>query len=156
MQMGENKRQVHPIRFYAEEPRTCPWHLAMVSRLWHGYITSPFPPSGNEGFSELVRAPKAPGVVHIYVQRSHSTQQRKGWVCILRGQCLQVHHLNVERCGGNLGYVSRPGSQDDVRVGRPEHKALLAHRKCWEVTDPLNDSEHSQEHWLRQQELKLN
>ncbi len=51
MHTGINRRQVHPlIRFYAEEPRTCPWHPAMVSRLWHGDITSPFPPSGNEGY----------------------------------------------------------------------------------------------------------
>ncbi len=28
-----------------------------------------------------------------------------------RGQCLQVHHLITEGCGGNLGHVSRPGSQ---------------------------------------------
>ncbi len=51
MHMGINRIQVHPlIRFYTEEPRTCPWHQAMVSRLWQGDITSPFPPSGNEGY----------------------------------------------------------------------------------------------------------
>ncbi len=39
--------------------------------------------------------------------------------------------------GGNLGHVSRPGSEDNVRVVRPKHKALFAHRKCLEVPDPL-------------------
>ncbi len=59
----------------------------------------------------------------------------------LREQCLQVHPLIVKRHGGNLGYVSRPGSQDNVRVGQPEHKALFAHRKCLEVPDPLDGSD---------------
>ncbi len=87
---------------------------------------------------ELLRAPKAPGAVHIYAQCSYGTQQCKGWICLLRGQCLQVHQLIAEGRGGNLGHVSRPGSQDNVRVGRPEHKALFAHRKCLEVPDPLD------------------
>ncbi len=43
----------------------------------------------------------------------------------------------AEGRGGNLGHVSRPGSQDNVRVVRPKHKALFAHRKCLEVPDPL-------------------
>ncbi len=48
---GINRRHVHPlIRFYTEEPRTCPWHPAMVSRLWHGDIASPFPLSGDESY----------------------------------------------------------------------------------------------------------
>ncbi len=45
----------------------------------------------------------------------------------------------AEGRGGNLGHVSRPGSQDNVRVVRPEHKALFAHRKCLEVPDPLGE-----------------
>ncbi len=28
----------------------------------------------------------------IYTQCSYGTQQRKGWICLLQGQCLQVHH----------------------------------------------------------------
>ncbi len=32
---------------------------------------------------------------------------------------MQVHHLIAEERGGNLGHVSRPGSQDNVRVDRP-------------------------------------
>ncbi len=40
-----------------------------------------------------------------------------------------------------IGHVYRPVSQDNVRVGRPEHKALFAHRKCLEVPDPLDGSE---------------
>ncbi len=86
---------------------------------------------------ELLRASEAPGAVHVYAQCSYGTQQRQGWVCLLRRQCLQVHHLIAEGRGGNLGHVSRPGSQDNVRVVRPKHKALFAHRKCLEVPDPL-------------------
>ncbi len=66
---------------------------------------------------ELLRASEAPGAVHVYAQCSYGTQQRQGWVCLLRRQCLQVHHLITEERGGNLGHVSRPGSQDNVRVG---------------------------------------
>ncbi len=57
------------------------------------------------------------------------------------GQCLQVHHLIAEGHGGNLGHVSRPGSQDNLRVDRPEHKALFAYRKRLEVPDPFDGSE---------------
>ncbi len=65
-------------------------------------------------------------------------------------------HLIAEGRGGNLGHVSRPGSQDNVRVGRPEHKALFAHRKCLEVPDPFDGSEHGQERCLSRQEFQLN
>ncbi len=44
--------------------------------------------------------------------------QRQGWICLLRGLCLQVHHLIMKGRGGNFGHVSRPGSQDNVRVNR--------------------------------------
>ncbi len=47
-----------------------------------------------------------------------------------RGQCLQVHLLIMERHGGNLAHISRPGSQDNMRVGRPKHKTLFPHQKC--------------------------
>ncbi len=104
----------------------------------------------------LLRASKAPGAVHVYAQRSYGTQQRQGWICLLRGQCLQVHHLIAEGRGRNLGHVSRLGSQENVRLVRPEHKALFAHRKCLEVPNPLDGSERGQEHCLSRQELKLN
>ncbi len=65
---------------------------------------------------ELLRASEGPGAVHVYAQCSYGTRQRQGWVCLLRRQCLQVHHLIAEGRGGNLGHVSRPGSQDNVRV----------------------------------------
>ncbi len=104
---------------------------------------------------ELLRASEAPGVVHVYAQCSYGTQQRQGWVCLLRRQCLQVHHLIAEGRGGNLGHVSRPGSQDNVRVVRPEHKALFAHRKCLEVPDPFDGSERGQERCLSRQVFQL-
>ncbi len=68
---------------------------------------------------------------------------------------LQVHHLIAEGRGGNLGHVSRPGSQDNVRVDRPEHKALFAYRKRLEVPDPFDGSECGQERCLKRQELQL-
>ncbi len=102
---------------------------------------------------ELLRA--SLGAVHIYVQCSYGTQQCQGWICLLRGQCLQVHHLIAEGRGGNLGHISRPGSQDNERVVRPEHKALFAHRKCLEVPDPLDGSESGQELCLSRQEFQL-
>ncbi len=104
---------------------------------------------------ELLRASEAPGAVHVYAQCSYGTQQRQGWVCLLRRQCLQVHHLIAEGRGGNLGHVSRPGSQDNVRVVRPKHKALFAHRKCLEVPDPLDGSDRGQEHCLSRQVFQL-
>ncbi len=84
---------------------------------------------------ELLRTSEAPGAVHVYAQCSYRTWQPQGWICLLRGQCLQVHHLIAEGRGWNLGHVSRPGSQDNVRLDWPEHKALFAYRKCLEVPD---------------------
>ncbi len=54
---------------------------------------------------ELLIASEAPGAVHVYAQCSYGTQQRQGWVCLLRRQCLQVHHLIAEGRGGNLGHA---------------------------------------------------
>ncbi len=64
------------------------------------------------------------------------------------GQCLQVHHLITEGRGGNLGHISRLGSQDNVRVDRPEHKALFGYRKSLEVPDPFDGSDCGQERCL--------
>ncbi len=57
--------------------------------------------------------------------------------------------------GGNLGHVSRPGSQDNVRVGWPENEALFAYQKCLKVPDPFDGSEHGQERCLGRQEFQL-
>ncbi len=57
---------------------------------------------------ELLRAAEAPGAVHVFAIWSHGTQQRQGWICLLQGQCLQVHQLIMKRRGGNLGHVSKP------------------------------------------------
>ncbi len=32
------------------------------------------------------------------------TQQRQGWICLLQGQCLQVHHLITKSRGWNFGH----------------------------------------------------
>ncbi len=80
---------------------------------------------------ELLRASEAPGAVHVYAQCSYGTQQLQGWVCLLRRQCLQVHHLIAEGRGGNLGHVSRPGSQDNVRVVRPKHRHSSLTENAW-------------------------
>ncbi len=64
-------------------------------------------------------------------------------------------HSNAEGHGGNLGHVSRPGSQDNVRVDRPEHKALFAYRKRLEVPDLFDGSERGQERCLSRQEFQL-
>ncbi len=54
---GIKGQQVHPlIRFYAEEPRRVPGNQR-CSRLWHGDITSPFPPSGNGGYVRNLDVP---------------------------------------------------------------------------------------------------
>ncbi len=68
---------------------------------------------------------------------------------------MQVHHLIAEGRGGNLGRVSRPWSQDNVRVDRPEHKALFAYQKHLEVPDPIDGSVRSQERCLSRQEFQL-
>ncbi len=57
------------------------------------------------GDKELLRASESPGAVHVYAQCSYGTQQRYGWICLLRGQCLQVYHLTAVGRGGNLGHV---------------------------------------------------
>ncbi len=54
---GIKGQQVCPlIRFYAEEPNES---LATSdgSRLWHGDITYPFPPSGNGGYVRKLDVP---------------------------------------------------------------------------------------------------
>ncbi len=71
------------------------------------------------------------------------------------GSACRFIHLIAEGRGGNLGHVSRPGSQDNVRVDRPEHKALFAYRKRLEVPDPFDGSERGQERCLKRQELQL-
>ncbi len=43
----------------------------------------------------------------------------------------------------------------NVRVDRPEHKALFAYRKRLEVPDPFDGSERGQERCLKRQELQL-
>ncbi len=49
---------MHPlIRFSAEEPRTSPWHAAMVQDCGMGHKCLCFPPSGNEGYIHTA-APK--------------------------------------------------------------------------------------------------
>ncbi len=42
---------------------------------------------------------------------------------------LQVHHLIPERSGGIFGHVSRPGSQDNMRISRFEFKTHFADQK---------------------------
>ncbi len=59
-----------------------------------------------EGGPEALRA------VHVYAQGADGTEQSNGWVCLLPGQCLQVHHLIPKGRGGNFGHISRPGSQE--------------------------------------------
>ncbi len=49
---------------------------------------------------ELLRA-----AVHVYAQCSYGTQQRLGWIRLLRGQRLQVHHLIAE---GHVVRACRP------------------------------------------------
>ncbi len=105
---------------------------------------------------ELLGASDAPGAVHVHALCSYGTQQRQGWICFLQGQCLQVHHLIAKGRGGKLRHVSRPGSQDNMRVCRQEHKALFAHQKCLEVPDPLYGSERGHKCCLSRQEFQLN
>ncbi len=48
---GIKGRQVHPlIRFFTVRKRDESLATSDGSRLWHGDITSPFPPSGNGGY----------------------------------------------------------------------------------------------------------
>ncbi len=216
---GIKGRQVRPlIRFYAEEPRRV---LATSdgSRLWHGDITSPFPPSGNGGYvrnldvpicrslrvmswrhrgplesatswtpsqpcgmqmltSECVtdkchargcNLPTAPTQIHqpwcpqgplstslleIAKPLFLSPRNRKGFRPSVKDSFRSFLLVGRGR-GGNLRHVSRPGSQDNVRVDRPEHKALFAYRKRLEVPDPFDGSERSQERCLKRQELQL-
>ncbi len=47
--------------------------------------------------------------VNVVSQCSDGTKQSKGWVCLLRGQRLQAHHLVFERSSGNLGHIAGLG-----------------------------------------------
>ncbi len=60
--------------------------------------------------------PEALCAVHVNVKGKDGTEQSSGWVCLLPGQRLQVHPLIPKRRGGNFGHISRPGSEDKVRV----------------------------------------
>ncbi len=110
------------------------------SRLWHGDITSPFPPSGNEGYirnrdvpylsvttsyvvmtsvtdKELLRASEAPGAVHVYAQCSYGTQQRQGWVCLLRSSACRFTTWSQKGVVGTLG--TYPGQGLRTRESSP-------------------------------------
>ncbi len=104
---------------------------------------------------ELVWGPEALHAVYVNMQSTDGTEQSNGWVCLLPGQCLQVHHLIPEGHGGNFGHISRPGSQDNARVSRPEFMAQIANRKFLQVTYPLDRSQCSEEHCRQRQKLKL-
>ncbi len=56
---------------------------------------------------------------------------------------------------GTLGTYPGRGLRDNVRVGRPEHKAHFAYRNAWRSPDPLDGSECGQECCLSRQEFKL-
>ncbi len=100
---------------------------------------------------ELFIASEAPGAVHRYAHALTGHSNAKAGSASSKGSACRFHHLIAEGCGGNLGHVSRPGSQDNVRVGRPEHKALFAYRKRLEVPDPFDRSERGQERCLNRQ-----
>ncbi len=73
-----------------------------------------------------------------------------GWLYDLVGSMtLSPLHLQLV-CGECTGTVVLW-----QRVGWPKHKALLAHRKCLEVPDPLDGSERGQERCLSRQEFQL-
>ncbi len=52
-QRGYKRRaRANAHQFFAEEPRLCaPARTAVVQQLWRRDVTSPFPPSGNEGYT---------------------------------------------------------------------------------------------------------
>ncbi len=56
---------------------------------------------------------------------------------------------------GTLGTHPGLGSQDNVRVVWPEHKALFAYQKHLEVPDPFDGVECGQERCLKRQEFQL-
>ncbi len=83
--------------------------------------------------------------IHVLSQCTYRTERSQGWVCLLQGQRLQVHHLVPEGSGRNLGHIARPGSQCCTGVSRPKLKARFVDRKCLQVPHPLDRGQRSQE-----------
>ncbi len=100
---------------------------------------------------KLLGASKSPGAFHVNAQGVDGAQQCKDRVCLLRGQHLQVHHLVSKGIGGNLGHITRPRSQGNVRINRPKLKARFVDRECLQVPHPLDGSERDQERSLERQ-----
>ncbi len=67
---------------------------------------------------ELVWGPEALRPVNVVSQCSDGTKQSQGWVCLLRGQRLQAHHLVSKWSSGNLGHIAGPGPQDYLGIRR--------------------------------------
>ena len=85
------------------------------------------------------------------MQSANGTEKSQGWVCLLRRQGLQVHHLVPEGSGGNLWHVSGPGSQDHVRVSRAEFQARFVDRESMQVPYPLDEGQCNQEYCFTRQ-----
>ncbi|XDV36432.1 hypothetical protein PO909_006212 [Leuciscus waleckii] len=91
-------------------------------------------------------------MAYVSTNGTYWTEQCQGWVCLLRGQHLQVHHLITERSGGKHGHISRPVSQDDVRVSMPEFQARFVKRKGLQVPYPPDGGQSNQRRRLHREE----
>lgn len=59
------------------------------------------------------------------VAQSAALQMSAKEICLLQRKRLQVHHLVLERSGGNFGCLSTPWSQDNVRVSSRSYILFL-------------------------------
>ncbi len=83
--------------------------------------------------------------VNVVSQCSDGTKQSQGWVCLLRGQRLQAHHLVSKWSSGKLGHIAGPGPQDYLGIRRSKLQARIVVRKCVQLPNPLNGGQSKQE-----------
>lgn len=113
------------------------WHLGTgTPRRWHPISSGstsvwrqPFTSADLQSKQRASRASEALPTVHVNTQGMNRTQQHKGWISLLQGQCLQVHHLALDGSGGNFVINLGLGESPDVQIPGTFH-AYLGTRPC--------------------------
>ncbi len=130
----KRRARANAQQFFAEEPRLCaPAVQRWYSNYGDGTLRLRSLLQGDGGYASTIGQDYS---LHYPVGESlfgdslplllsSKADKELVWgpgVCLLPGQRLQVHHLTPEGRGGNFGHISRPGSQDNVRVTGPDSR----------------------------------
>ncbi len=127
---GINRRQVHPliqVLRWGTENESLATNDGL--RLWHGYITSPFPPSGNEGYIYNQDIPYLSSLRVVSWKRHNLNPVTTLWHC----KCWQAAIRQMPCKGRNLPNASaqirwpwRPqGPKGEYIAAGDSHAAVL-------------------------------